>query len=930
MMTDKFVFKFAPDDSEGNASMKELLGGKGANLAEMCGLGIPVPSGFTISTQVCTHYYKNDDTYPAGLEANVEEAIAFVEKKMGADFGSNENPLLLSVRSGARVSMPGMMDTVLNLGLNDEAVEGLAKQTGDKRFAYDAYRRFVQMYGDVVMMVRAETETDHDPFEIELDKMKKARGVETDVELGWEDLKELVATFKKIVSDKAGREFPNNPKEQLWGAIGAVFGSWMNERAVVYRKMNGFSDDWGTAVNVQAMVYGNMGTDCATGVGFTRDAATGENRPNGEFLINAQGEDVVAGIRTGLQLTLNDSLKWAKDSDISEEVRKDKFPSLEEYMPEAFAQLMAIYKNLENHYRDMQDVEFTIQRHKLYMLQTRSGKRTGFAAARIAVDMVDEKIITPQEALLRVEPDHLEHLLKPIFNVDSKKKALNDGRLLTRGLPAGPGAATGRIAFSAGKAATMSVDGMGDVLLVRHETSPEDIKGMKVSKGILTARGGMTSHAAVVARQMGKVCIVGCSTVEIDYKASEMVINGKTFKEGDWLSLDGFAGQVIAGKVETMPSDVQRGLDEGLDPNANDDIYYHYSKLMEWSDEFKRLDVRTNADEPGMALQARKFGAVGIGLCRTEHMFFGGVRIKAIREMILADNVEEREKALANLLPMQREDFYGIFKAMDGYPVTVRTLDPPLHEFLPHEEEQVAEMAEEMGVPVSKVLHKVRQLSESNPMLGHRGCRLGNVYPEITVMQARAIMEAAVKATKEGFKVFPEIMVPLVGHVNELKRQREIIVNTVEEVLKESGTQLKYMVGTMIELPRAALTADQIATEAEFFSFGTNDLTQTTYGLSRDDAGSFLPFYEENNIFPNDPFQSLDRDGVGQLVKIAAEKARSVKEGMKLGICGEHGGDPSSIEFCHMVGLNYVSCSPPRVPVARLAAAQAALREQKQ
>jgi pyruvate,orthophosphate dikinase len=925
-MTDKFVYKFAPNDSEGNASMKSLLGGKGANLAEMCAMGIPVPPGFTISTEVCTWFYANGRTYPQGLTDQVDEALAFLEMKMGARFGSSEPPLLLSVRSGARASMPGMMDTVLNLGLNDAAVEGLIRNTGDKRFAYDAYRRFVQMYGDVVMDVKPELDTDPDPFEHELETLKKARGVKTDVELSWEDLKGLVARFKAIVLERTGRAFPDDPKEQLWGSIGAVFSSWMNDRAIVYRKMNDIPAEWGTAVNVQCMVFGNLGLDCATGVGFTRDSATGERRKNGEFLINAQGEDVVAGTRTPQQLTLADSRRWAQDHGISEETRKKSFPSLEEYMPENFKELMGFYDQLEKHYRDMQDVEFTIQRHKLFMLQTRNGKRTGFAAARIAVDMVDEGLITPKEALLRIEPDHLEHLLKPIFDADSLRKAVADKLVVARGLAAGPGAATGRIAFTAARAEALASQGKDPVLLVRHETSPEDIRGMKVSEGILTARGGMTSHAAVVARQMGKVCIVGCGELEIDYKAGVMQVKGETFREGDWMSLNGFTGQIIRGQVKTKPSTVQQGVMDERTPTDREDIFYHFSRIMEWSDEYRTLGIRTNADEPEQAAIARKFGARGIGLCRTEHMFFKGQRILAVREMILAETLEEREKALAKLLPMQKGDFKGIFKAMDGLPVTIRTLDPPLHEFLPHEESQIQEMAKEMGVDPGRVKLKVKQLTESNPMLGHRGCRLGIVYPEITAMQARAILEAAVECQKEGISVFPEIMVPLVGHVNELKAQKEIIVRVAEEVFSAHGTRVNYLVGTMIELPRAALTADQIAREAEFFSFGTNDLTQTTFGMSRDDAGVFLGYYQEHKLLEYDPFQTLDQDGVGQLVVLAAEKSRPVRPGIKLGICGEHGGDPKSIAFCHRAGLSYVSCSPFRVAVARLAAAQAALR----
>ena len=927
-MNDQHVYKFATNDSEGGAEMKNLLGGKGANLAEMGRLGIPVPPGFTISTKVCTHYYENGNQYPEGLRAEVEGALRFLEDKMAAKFGSNEDPLLLSVRSGARVSMPGMMDTVLNLGLNDLAVEGLVKQTGDARFAYDSYRRFVQMYGDVVMNVRPASETDHDPFEVALEEAKLARGVKLDVELTWQDLKGLVATFKKIVEEHAGRPFPNDPMEQLWGAVGAVFGSWMNERAMIYRDMNGIPHDWGTAVNVQCMVFGNMGQDCATGVGFTRDSGSGEKRYNGEFLVNAQGEDVVAGTRTPLELTLNDSRVRAAERGLNEEQRKQDHPSLEELMPEAFGQLMGIYELLEQHYRDMQDVEFTIQKGKLFMLQTRVGKRTGFAAVRIAVDMADEGLITPKEALMRVIPDQLDQVLKPIFNVDDKKKALREKRLLGKGLPAGPGATSGRIVFSAVIAEKMAKGSTEPLILVRHETSPEDIKGMRVSAGVLTARGGMTSHAALVGRQMGKVCVVGCGELEIDYAAGTLGVGETVLNEGDWISLDGFTGQIISGRVESVESEVEAAVATGREPRDHNDIYYHYCKLMDWADEFKRLDVRANADEPAAARLAVANGAVGIGLCRTEHMFFAGERIRAVREMILADTRAEREVALAKLLPMQRADFKGIFTEMDGFPVTVRTLDPPLHEFLPHDDAQIEEMAQELGASIEKVRHKVETLRESNPMLGHRGCRLGIVYPEITAMQARAIIEAAVEVAAEGVDVHPEIMIPLVGNVTELSAQKKLVVETANQVFAERGTKIDYMVGTMIELPRAAVTADEIAVEAEFFSFGTNDLTQTTLGISRDDAAGFLGFYAENGLIAGDPFESLDIGGVGQLVETACVKGRQTRPDIKLGICGEHGGDPASVHFFHKMGLAYVSCSPPRVPVARLAAAQAELNDE--
>ena len=928
-MTAKYVYNFATNASEGGAGMKNLLGGKGANLAEMGALGIPIPPGFTISTEVCTYYYQNAGQYPAELSEQVRKSLSFLEAQMEARFGSDEQPLLLSVRSGARVSMPGMMDTVLNLGLNDKAVEGLIRQTGDARFAWDSYRRFVQMFGDVVLQVRPATEDDHDPFELEIEKMKRECGVEQDVDLKWEDLKALVGRFKEVVRVHTGRPFPEDPMEQLWASIGAVFGSWGNERAMIYREMNGFDHDWGTAVNVQAMAFGNMGEGCATGVGFTRDSGSGEKRPNGEFLLNAQGEDVVAGIRTPWELTLADSQMRARDMGMDEATRRAEYPSLEELMPDMFAQLMEIYGRLEAHYHDMQDVEFTIQKGKLFMLQTRVGKRTGFAAVRIAVDMVDEGLIGSEEALMRVTPDQLDQVLKPIFNPVDKNLALKAGRSLSRGLPAGPGAAAGKIVFTARAAEAASKASAEPIILVRQETSPEDIKGMRLAVGVLTARGGMTSHAALVGRQMGKVCVVGCADLAIDYGARAMVVNGKTLREGDWISLDGFTGQILEGRIETVDSEVLEAVMQGRAPRDNQDIYYHYTRLMKWADEFKRLAVRTNADEPEAARMAVLNGAVGIGLCRTEHMFFSGERILAVRQMILAETLEERELALAKLLPMQRLDFKGIFKEMDGLPVTIRTLDPPLHEFLPHGDDGVVAMAEELGLDVQRVRHKVETLTESNPMLGHRGCRLGNVYPEITAMQARAIFEAAVEAQAEGAKVFPEIMIPLVGHVNELSGQREVVEQVARDVFAERGSSVDYLVGTMIELPRAAVTANQIAEAAQFFSFGTNDLTQTAMGISRDDAGGFLGYYQEHGIFPDNPFASLDIEGVGELVRIAVERGRSTKPDIKLGICGEHGGDPASIHFFHKVGLNYVSCSPPRVPVARLAAAQANLLEKK-
>ncbi|MCX7678755.1 MAG: pyruvate, phosphate dikinase [Spirochaetes bacterium] len=899
----KRVYLFGGGITEGRADMKDLLGGKGANLAEMSLLGIPVPAGFTITTEVCTEFYKNNRQYPPGLKEEVDEAMKKVEEIMGAKFGDPSNPLLVSVRSGARASMPGMMDTVLNLGLNDKTVQGLIKKTGNERFGWDSYRRFIQMYGDVVMGLKPQSKDEHDPFEEIMDHLKKQRKIKLDIDLSVDDLKELVARFKELIKKRLKKDFPTDPEEQLWGAIGAVFGSWMNERAILYRKINNIDDSWGTAVNVQAMVFGNMGNDCATGVAFTRDPATGENKFYGEYLINAQGEDVVAGIRTPQQITIDGSRRWAKENNISEEERKTKYPSLEESMPEAYAQLKEIYQKLEKHYRDMQDIEFTIQNKKLWMLQTRNGKRTAAAAVKIAVDMVKEGLITKEEAIMRVDPASLDQLLHPTFDPNAKRT------VLTRGLPASPGAAVGKVVFNADDAEAWSKKGE-KVILVRVETSPEDLKGMNAAQGILTARGGMTSHAAVVARGMGKCCVAGCGELEIDYKKKMFKVGKNVIKQGDFISLDGSTGEVMLGQVKTVEASLSGD----------------FGTIMQWADEIRKLGVRTNADTPHDAQVARSFGAEGIGLCRTEHMFFEGDRIKAMREMILADDIAGRKKALAKLLKMQRKDFYGILKAMQGYGVTIRLLDPPLHEFVPHEEKNQKEMAIEMKVPLSVIKAKVDSLHEFNPMLGHRGCRLGITYPEITEMQARAIFEAACQLKKEGIDVKPEVMVPLVGHVNELKMQKEIIVATAEKVMKEKGIRVDYMVGTMIEVPRATVTADEIAKEAEFFSFGTNDLTQMTYGFSRDDSGKFLPEYVEKKILPNDPFRTLDRDGVGQLMKIAVEKGKKTRPDLKLGICGEHGGDPSSIEFCHMIGLNYVSCSPFRVPIARLAAAQAAIK----
>ncbi len=885
----KYVYFFAANQSEGKADMKNLLGGKGANLAEMCNLGVPVPPGFTISTEVCTAYYDNNRQYPADLAAEVEAAIKKTEDALGKKFGDPKNPLLFSVRSGARVSMPGMMDTVLNLGINDEITEGLADLFGNPRFAWDSYRRFVQMYGDVVMDLKPVNKEDEDPFEVIIHKKKEEKGIELDTDLSTEDLKDLVKEFKAAIKEKTGKDFPTDPMEQLWGAVGAVFGSWMNERANRYRALNNIPSEWGTAVNVQSMVFGNMGDDCATGVAFTRDPATGNKNFYGEYLVNAQGEDVVAGIRT--PQPLNDSTKSDPDQ-----------VTLESIMPAPYKELVDIYNKLELHYKDMQDIEFTIQQGKLWMLQTRNGKRTAEAAVRIAVEMVEEGLIDKNTAINRVQPEQLDQLLHPMFDPKAEKI------VIAKGLPASPGAATGKIVFHAEDAEEWVAKGEA-VLLVRIETSPEDIGGMHVAQGILTSRGGMTSHAAVVARGMGTCCVAGCGELEISYKNKTVSVNGKTFKEGDWLSLDGSKGEVMEGKIPT------------IDPELSG----NFGTLMGWADEVRKLNIRTNADTPHDAEVARNFGAEGIGLCRTEHMFFEGDRIKAVREMILADNEAGRRKALDKLLPYQRDDFYGIFKAMHDLPVTVRTLDPPLHEFLPHDDANQQIMANEMGITLDEVKAKVESLHEFNPMLGHRGCRLGVTYPEITEMQARAIIEAACQLTKEGIKVFPEIMIPLIGTKAELQDQKAVVVATAEKVQEEMGVKVDYMVGTMIEIPRAALTADQVAEEAEFFSFGTNDLTQMTFGYSRDDAGKFLKEYSAKRILEDDPFQTLDQSGVGQLVEIGVQKGRSTKPNLKVGICGEHGGDPRSVAFCHRVGMNYVSCSPFRVPIARLAAAQAQL-----
>ncbi len=936
-MAEKHVYFFGGQRAEGTAEMRNLLGGKGANLAEMVNLGVPVPAGFTITTDVCTAFYENGGRYPDGFAGQVREALAKCEAEMGAAFGDPSNPLLVSVRSGARVSMPGMMDTVLNLGLTDETVKGLIARSGDPRFAYDCYRRFVAMYGDVVLEMKPQSKDERDPFEELLEAKKRAAGVERDDELSAEELEELVGEFKRAILERTGKEFPEDPETQLWGAVGAVFGSWHNDRAVKYRQLNGFPDHWGTAVNVQSMVYGNMGKDCATGVAFTRDPATGEHRFFGEYLINAQGEDVVAGTRTPQQVTLVGSRVWAEAAGVNEAERKAKFPSLEETMPEVCAQLSVIYKKLEAHYREMQDIEFTVQNHRLWMLQTRTGKRTAFAAFRIAVEMVDEGLISKEEALLRVEPDGLNQLLRPVFDPSEMMGAIEAGRLLTKGLNAGPGAACGRVVFNAEDAEAWKnaanegrkVNGTlwDRLILVRVETSPEDIRGMDAAEGILTARGGMTSHAALVARQMGKVCVAGAGALEIDYVKREIRVAGHTVREGEFLSLDGSTGEVIEGEVKTRPSEVlQVLLDETLKPEESL-VYRQFDKLMSWADEIRKLRVRTNADQPDQSATARRFGAEGIGLCRTEHMFFEGDRIDAVREMILADDLAGRQKALAKLLPMQQSDFEGIFTVMAGLPVTIRTLDPPLHEFLPHKDDEIRDLAGQMGVSYEHLKAKVESLHESNPMLGHRGCRLGVVFPEITEMQARAIFRAAAACTKRGVDVQPEVMIPLVGHVRELANQRKVVDRVAAEVLEETGVKFPFLVGTMIELPRAALTADHIAEQAEFFSFGTNDLTQTTFGISRDDMNKFVPAYREAKIYDNDPFQSLDQEGVGKLLEIGVKKGRATRPGLKVGICGEHGGDPSSVEFCHRVGFDYVSCSPYRVPIARLAAAQAALRD---
>ena len=902
-MSSKWVYRF----NEGDKSMKNLLGGKGANLAEMTSIGLPVPPGFTITTEVCNHFSAHGD-YPEGVDEQVAAALAALEQDTGKKFGDAADPLLISVRSGARASMPGMMDTILNLGLNDTTVQGVIATTGNPRFAYDCYRRFVSMYGDVVLGCKPEHEDERDPFEEILEAAKEAKGIQYDTELDEGDLKDLVVKFKAAVKQRTANDFPDDPLQQLWGAITAVFGSWNNDRAVAYRRLYDIPDTWGTAVNVQTMVYGNTGEESGTGVAFTRDPATGEDVFYGEFLVNAQGEDVVAGVRTPRPVS-----------------------ELAEAFPPAYEQLLEVRQTLERELCDMQDFEFTVEKGRLFMLQTRNGKRTGLAAIRIAVDMCEAGMITPQEALMRVEPEQLNQLLRPIFSPESRRVAVAEGRVLAKGLAAGPGAAAGQVAFNAGDADAMKTAGK-QVLLVRVETSPDDIRGMAVSEGILTARGGMTSHAALVARQMGKVCVVGCEALDIDYKARTVTVGDKVVKEGDWLSIDGFTGEVIVGQLETRPSEVLQVLLEGSLRPEDSQTFKYYDDLMKWADVERRLLVRANADQPDQSANAIKFGAQGIGLCRTEHMFFGGERITAVREMILSDTVADREKALAKLLPMQRGDFEGIFRVMGERPVTVRALDPPLHEFMPHTELEQKQVAVAMGVTPMEIAAKVEDLKEANPMLGHRGCRLGIAYPEITAMQARAILEAACIVKKEGVDVHPEIMIPLVGVKKELEDQAAVVRRVAAEVFAEQGVTVDYLVGTMIEIPRAALTADQIAEVAEFFSFGTNDLTQMTFGVSRDDAGKFLPLYvsEEKEIWPSDPFATLDQEGVGQLVELGIERGRSTRPDLKIGICGEHGGDPESVKFCHRAGMNYVSCSPFRIPVARLAAAQAAIEERSE
>jgi pyruvate,orthophosphate dikinase len=901
----KYVYFFGGGKADGNGSQKPLLGGKGANLHEMTRIGLPVPPGFTITTEVCTYYYANKKTYPKVLTEQVNTALAKLEAVTGKKFGDRQNPLLVSVRSGARESMPGMMDTILNLGLNDETVEVLAKKSGNARWAWDCYRRFVQMYGDVVMGVQKVGKDDNEPFDEVMDLLKEEAGVKEDTELSAKELRVLVDRFKDLIQKRTGKAFPQEPVKQLWGAVGAVFGSWMNDRAIVYRRKYHIPHEWGTAVSVQTMVFGNLGDTSATGVAFTRDPATGEKVFYGEYLINAQGEDVVAGTRTPQPIA-----------------------KLKLEMPKAHAELVIVCKTLESRFKDMQDFEFTVEDNKLYMLQTRNGKRTGLAAVRLAVEMVDEKLIDWKEAVRRVAADSLTQVLAPIFDRKDRDAAVKGGRFLCKGLPAGPGAASGRVVFNAEDAVARAQKGE-HVLLCRTETSPEDLRGMIAADGILTARGGVSSHAALVARQMGKICVCGAADIVIDYGTRIMRVAGHTIKEGDFISIDGTLGEVYEGELKTAPSEVVQVLiAKTLDPKQAP-TFQRFEKLMKWADKIRRLGIRTNADQPDQAANAIAFGATGIGLCRTEHMFFEGDRIYAMREMIIAETKEAREAALKKLLPLQRDDFAGIFRAMKGYPVTIRTLDPPLHEFLPHDEETQRETAQKLGISPEKVAERVAALHEANPMLGHRGCRLGITYPEITEMQTRAIIEAAIQVRQEGIPVKPEIMIVLVGFEKELQNQLEIVNATAKKVMEEKNARMGYLVGTMIEIPRGALCADEIAKDAQFFSFGTNDLTQTTLGMSRDDSGSFLPQYQELEIIKRNPFEAIDQAGVGQLMQIAIEKGRKTRPDIKLGICGEHGGEPSSVEFCHRIGLTYVSCSPFRVPVARLAAAQAALKEEK-
>lgn len=903
----KTIYTFGNGNAEGRADMKELLGGKGANLAEMNLIGVPVPPGFTITCDVCKIYNEQGREAVVNLiKEDVIKSVHHIESLTGYKFNDPQNPQLVSVRSGAPVSMPGMMDTVLNLGINDEVAETLAKKSGNERFAWDSYRRFVQMYGDVVLGMKPQNKNDIDPFEEIIEAVKTAKGVKFDTELDVDDLKQLVKLFKNAVKENTGKDFPTDAWDQLWGAIYAVFDSWNNERAILYRQMNQIPESYGTAVNVQAMVYGNMGDSSATGVCFSRDAGTGENLFNGEYLINAQGEDVVAGVRTPQQIMTEGSRRWAKLQGISEEERKEKYPSLEETMPECAAQLVEIQARLEDHYKDMQDMEFTIQDGKLWLLQTRNGKRTGAAMVKIAMDLLREGEIDEKTVLKRMEPGKLDELLHPVFD----KSAMANAQVMAKGLPASPGAATGKIVFFADDAEEWAQRNE-KVIMVRIETSPEDLRGMTVAQGILTARGGMTSHAAVVARGMGKCCVSGAGEIKVDYKAKTVVMGGKTYQEGDWISINGSTGEVYDGLVSTVDADISGD----------------FSAIMNLAEKYTKMKVYTNADSPRDAKVARKFGAVGIGLCRTEHMFFEGERIKAMREMIIADTVERRRMALAKLLPLQRGDFEGMFEAMDGYDVTIRLLDPPLHEFVPHQLETMRELANETGMALDQIKQICSSLEEFNPMLGHRGCRLGNTYPEITEMQARAIIEAALNVKARGIDVHPKIMVPLVGVKEEIKRQADIINNTAKQVFEERGATVAYKVGTMIEVPRAALVANEIAEIADFFSFGTNDLTQMTFGYSRDDAPKFLGQYKQLGILKNDPFEILDQSGVGQLVKMGTERGRSTKADLNVGICGEHGGEPSSVKFCAKLNLDYVSCSPYRVPIARVAAAQAAVEE---